>query len=819
MTFTTLQIGAKEMSLADWGISTCSREVSNQMHDHIAFDMMQPADAADPIAYGAQVILRIGRMAKGTGLNAQNLPISGNTNWSNGKVFFVGWRVENLRTGDPALEKMDLKFAGPWEFFFERLVFQKLFATYNGTANVADWRSQIVLGQSVNALIGPNDTVAGSSATNLMSIRQQVAEIIAYVVAQTTAVYGAAQVQSDPLEAEIDGTNWDLYEAPGPNLLIPDYIPGYEESGQTSGSANMKTVLRAPLESVNDITCAEALRHQLKWIGPMGEAAVWFDYTTTLAGAVCPTLKICTRDQLPSISVPMVGQNAGFKIKRRDDIIPSAVALKFRISGTFDDAQYVQVENDIAAVVNGTLYEGIGITGALYTAASFASDTPVFIGGAANSATMQALQNAGRTFASVTATFDMEGDSNKLARCLIKTMAVNINDPSTDSSAIPFWQKVFPEFKSLTAQPSIFSGSSVSVTVDDSGDADDGNTVDLSTYQYLLTDGQVAPWMLAGNAPGGAGAQVVQASINVKWDIEENTVSGSTNLNLGHKPYKEKTARVTLISIPGGLYQTQVSFSLGEVIPYGLAGFIYNIASIPHFEGSFSVQENEITDVCPMGNNFNISAGRAEWAAMNASVQNITYDLTAGKTTLVFGPAGHLGAKDLVERLRINRGPRSIYTIGWNIGNDANAQPGVQLGSNVAQRGPSAGSESFDHVIHPASLSDLGSYTYSHGVPGVTIDNRSSGQPNYGNGSGLSAPTGPGIFVAVGSGGTLSSWIRISTSDLPSGTEVSLAGLPSGTNIIAFQQLSWSQCVNIGGTPTMKTYSMYVWGSPPVETS
>ena len=51
---------------------------------------------------------------------------------------------------------MACKFAGPWDFFFERLVFQKLWLTYSNALGkqIADWRSQVVLGMSVNALSG-----------------------------------------------------------------------------------------------------------------------------------------------------------------------------------------------------------------------------------------------------------------------------------------------------------------------------------------------------------------------------------------------------------------------------------------------------------------------------------------------------------------------------------------------------------------------------------------------------------------------------------------------------------------------------------------
>jgi hypothetical protein len=500
--------------------------------------------------------------------------------------------------------------------------------------------------------------------------------------------------------------------------------------------------------------------------------------------------------------------NAGFKIKRRDDLTPACIALKFRVTTTADENTYTQVISDIAGTIAGTQYEGIGLTGALYTVASFAGGSPVLLG----SGTMTTLQNMSRDFAASTATIDMEGNQSNSARCVISTVGVNLADFSSGG----FWQHVFPEFATMATAPSFFSGDSLSVKIDDPqnnsglGDGCDLNQSGagnlMSTYQYMLTDGQVAPWMLNGNLPNGTQVKVVQAVINAKFIITKTTVvpiSGSpVNIPTGFKPYVEKTARVTLLTIPGGLYQTQTSYTPGEVIPYGLAGYIYNIEKIPQYEGTFTIQEQEITDPCPPGNNLNISGGLAEWAAMQACVQQISYDLTAGRTTLTFGPAARLGAKDFVERLRTNRNPiRPLYGIGYNVANSPNSQAGAQLGNSVAQRGPSATVDNEQHTIFPANLTDLGANLSAYltggspiGAPGVTHDVRASGQPNYGNISGLSAPNAPTILLASGSGGALSACIRISIADLV------------GTHKQAWFQ-PMSICVNASGTPTtMTTY-------------
>jgi hypothetical protein len=635
--------------------------------------------------------------------------------------------VETFRSGSPFLEKLAYKFAGPWEFFFERLVFQKLWATWNGEAQVADWRSQIVLGQSVNALTGPNDTVGGSSATNLMSIAQQLKEISQYVINATIGAYGSAQIQADVNTSIIDGANWDLYTSPTAHCLIPDFVPGFSATGKTSASADSVTMLRAPLDAVNDITCAEAMRRMLRWVGSIGSPVVWFDYTQTP-----PMLNISTRDQLPAVTLPFVGQTAGFKIKRRDDLIPAAIALKFRIAST----NGVQIVNDVASIVSETVVEGIGVTGLLQTPTNFVAENTTYIA----SATQNALQNAARTFAAQTATIDMEGGQTLSSS--ITCVPADVGDPGSDGGAATFWKSVFPELNDVTSLAFYDPSGAPAIVADDNGDS-----VNLSTYQYRLTDGQIAPWM-AG--PGGTG-QTVQATVKAKFTYTEVAADGSASVNSKTVPYHEKTAKITLTNLQGGTYGIT---SAGEVVPYGLAGFMFNIEKIAQYEGTFTIQETEITDPCPIGNALDLSGGLAEWSTMNACVQGISYDLLAGKTTLTFGPAGHLGAKDFVERLRVNRGPRWFYEIGGNLINSAGGNGA--LGNNIPKHGPSPANAITSIQSHPTSMSDWLANPSTAGPAGVTIDGTNSGTA-YGGG----APLAPVVYLASGSGGIVGSWAWI----------------------------------------------------------
>jgi hypothetical protein len=170
---------------------------------------------------------------------------------------------------------------------------------------------------------------------------------------------------------------------------------------------------------------------------------------------------------------------------------------------------------------------------------------------------------------------------------------------------------------------------------------------------------------------------------------------------------------------------------------------------------------------------------------MNACVQSIAYDLGTGRTTLTFGAAGHLGAKDFVERLRVNRGPRWYYEIGGNITNAANG--GGQLGNFTPDQGPSPNNAVPSVINFPSSVSDwlANNSAYTQGVPGITHD--ATGLVDYG---GLGAPNAPVMHLALGGSGAITSWAHINgngTLILQSGSgdgaktiQIKLADIPGG---------------------------------------
>ncbi len=753
MNYTTLTYNGTEKSLADWGISRWRRECLNQAGDTFAFDLLSAVDAAELFPFGARIKIATGRVpAAGPSMTAAGLPISGCLSWTGGQTWFVGWRVQNVRAGTPQMESFQYKLAGPWDFFFERLVFQKLWLTWNGVKQIADWRSQIVLGMSVNSLSGAGDTVTGTTTTNLMSISQQLIEIAQYCAAQSSyeqTVNGlgwpsGAQFQTDNLTTDANG-NYQLKTGAGArsNITVPDFVPGHEGLNNDIASATTGLPLRAPLDAVNDLTCAECFRRMLRWIGAVGSPVVWWDYTTTP-----PTLKVSTRDTLPDVTLPLVGgalpsaATESIKIQRRDDLVPSAIAFKYRISGQVYGDPYSVVQNDIAAEVDGTACEGIGLFGALTNLA----------GGSLTSDQQTQLPLQARRFAAQGATFDFEGESTTGVAGKILTTAMLTTDPAGTGADGGFWASLFPALKNVAGLKFYQdAGGAVAPLVQDQS----GATISLASFPNILLDGQVAPWMYVNNTPtSNTPGATAFATVTAYFAYADNiSPAADAAVNAGNVACHPLTIKLKLTNLSTGTFNSIPQVTPGEPVPYGLAGYIFAIEQIPQYQGSFAVVEQEISDVCPVGHCLNLSGGLAEWATMNACVQQVSYDET-GKTEIHFGPAQHLGCADLVERLRVNRGPRWYNLIGNDLLNKTPSSGPSALGNAVPVSSPGPGNKLATFQLLPNSLPDMQAHSYTaKKPPGVVIYAKDDVATAYTGLSSLAGAKG-GLIIVYGAAGT-----------------------------------------------------------------
>lgn len=815
ITYTTLQVGGVEKSLADWKIGTWSRNVSNQANDDFTCTIQTPMDGTDIFPYGTNIIVRTNRIASRASPLNSTAPASlndggGALSFSGGTQWFWGYCIDLDRLGDPGSETFNYKFVGPFQFFFERLIFQKLQLTWNGTKQIADYQSDVILGLSLTPLSGTGDTVQGTTATDVMSIPQQVKEICMFAQADsafqqstnglgwvaTGSIDGLTNPQflCDQLTTTVDGINYDLLQTPSTNVLIQDYAAS-AVSGHTSASTLPagSFILRAPLDAANAITCKDALSRCLKWFGGIGSPVIWTDHSTTP-----PTLRVATKDLLPVKSLPLTGITVKTKIKKRTDLIPGAVHFKYKVSGTFLSQPYSVVLNDVAGFISGGIVEGTGQLGGLSTIA----------GGGISTGNQAALMAQARSADSIVGTFDFQGTTVNAASCKISTQTLNLVDPSGTGADGGFWANLFPELANVDQSTlKFYNSGSPGVTITDAANPAtvyySGGSWTGTNYVNQVVDGQVAPWMLASTSSptNPVGGKTVKAKITVRFAYKQKAQGASTNYATTETVgYHEKNIVVTLTTLTTGTYYSSPQTSYGEPLPYGLAGYILALESIPQYEGSIAVQEQEITDICPIGNVLNITGGLAEWKTMKACIQAVRYS-DNGQTEITFGPAKHLSPAQFKDRFKRNMGPREYLMIATDPMNQSN--PGsAQLGNNIPALNSTDGGKvsTFLSLLTDISAQQGGGGNVATLPAGIHFDTGlaanpftgtiASGQLGFRAGQGITLGQGP---ISSNPGETMA-WIRLHMGDLQNAT-----GTLQNMHVYLREI---RDCETISGTPT-----------------
>ena len=356
------------------------------------------------------------------------------------------------------------------------------------------------------------------------------------------------------------------------------------------------------------------------------------------------------------------------------------------------------------------------------------------------------LAKARTTTAAVAATFDFDGENTTGLRGAIVSNAHYLAaDPAGGGAALAFWQTLFPHLAKVGDLA--FYGGTPTV-VDPSG-----NPINLATFNYWLRDGTVAPWMYVNNTPTSQSAgQCVEATVLANFSyVDALGASAASGEVIQSKPF---SIRLKLTNLPSGTYYSIPQVTAGEPLPYGLAGYILALENILQYQGTYTLVEQEISDVCPLGNNLNLTGGLAEWAAMNACIQSVSYD-DQGETTLDYGPAAHLGARDFVERLRVNRGPRWYQLIGGDLLNQNPSTGPTSLGGAVPISSPTEGGQHAGDMLFPQSVTDLDANLadYTSKVPGVYLWALGHQRSQSGDAPLTALDDGPGIMLARGSGG------------------------------------------------------------------
>lgn len=692
-----------EKTLADWGVKRCEREAENSAKDSLGIDISATASGPDLFPYGSKVVLQIGRQSVAGANQTQPSKFIG------GRVWYVGYRQRHVRSASGRMQGFKYQFANAWTFFMERHTFQKLWPSWNGKAIAGLPTTSVVLGESTTLL-----TENGVQTTQ-MTIAQQVVEIVNYTANQTGLEYGAQQFQLD--------TNF----VNGP-------LSGSGALGGWKGYC--------PMDAANDITCAEALKKTLKIVPGV---SMWFDYSTNP-----PTLHIATRDTLPSVTLPYGNTgipvaygpdsdpvtgvspygNYTSEIDRRDDLLPVCVDYKYKVTSTV-------VFNGLSTTVI-TLIDDVACA-AGYGYGIYNGQATTTGGGIDAGALPQSLAQFTQYIGTETATFDFYGQ-NALVTTL-NTTPIPLN-PATNPDDLATWTQVLAS--SLSNQ-SITPGSisvpgGVPATLTYKGGATTMNGVPSSVYGYFMTGGPVPK-----NVQDPANPSVQQGiQMNLSCTFQYTTQTPAADSTAEAPKWLQGETKTSTISVdlacftlPSGTY---TSLESAETIPLGLALYVYNIQNIPQYDGKHGIFERDpqsgmptVTDPCPLGVNLNLSGNQSEFLSMNAQVQTVSYDLMTGHTDITFGVAGHLGATDFIERLRVNRGPRWFYLIGTPPSGSNTNGNSISGPTQIKDTQAAGGASSFQAFpLSSAAGVPSTPSTVTTGGSGFTIDSRTTGQPGYG---------------------------------------------------------------------------------------
>ena len=167
----------------------------------------------------------------------------------------------------------------------------------------------------------------------------------------------------------------------------------------------------------------------------------------------------------------------------------------------------------------------------------------------------------------------------------------------------------------------------------------------------ILTKGQVQDWMEKDGTP--LTSSTVKISLAVGFIFKNVGAVAVLEFRLINV-----NVTVKATDAESKTYKELASFDSGEPTPTGVAAALYASWAILHYDGSFTLTEDECLGACTLGSTLNLTDGVTGWATMAALIQSISEDVDTGTTSVTFGPPPALEADSLVGLFRQLRGRR-----------------------------------------------------------------------------------------------------------------------------------------------------------------
>jgi hypothetical protein len=410
-----------------------------------------------------------------------------------------------------------------------------------------------------------------------------------------------------------------------------------------------------PFDEITDMSCAECIKRMLRW---SPDAVAWFDYSVTP-----PAFNVTPRADCEAVFLEFSGGPESVEIHALPFLVPPSVVIRYiQITASNAGSAQVQVIPDVfPGGATGREYGAMVMTCRLAEGQSTYQKQKIKaqIFPIANSGTGEGPDGGNIT--------DGGPSNDPLIQWWQRkvTWLKNFGISSTSSTPAPTAADIGNQLI-ITNMWGTFdvgegdddgTGTVALITFDD-----DGNETLNTDYANELLQGQIASWMTQNQAkttwtalvsysyPSDAGSYTAQDNDAIAiFGGPVAAPDGSSN----SVPIKV-TARATATNATTSTYSSLTGYTAPESPPNGLAEYLYESLAQLHYEGQYTTVGQEVS-IWRLGLVLNLYGGREEWGSMNALLQEITDDLDAGKTTLKFGPPGHLTLQDLMELIRANR--------------------------------------------------------------------------------------------------------------------------------------------------------------------
>lgn len=346
------------------------------------------------------------------------------------------------------------------------------------------------------------------------------------------------------------------------------------------------------------------------------------DYTTTP-----PTIHFRDRSHMTAVNLPYKStddsgiMHVASNIMPLEELVPDAVRIYYKITGSFNGQPAITWSDDIypADAPNSLL----------------CLDYSVDVTGAATAETI-----------------------------------VNFVSHSFDATDLDLWRLKVPSLKQISQGGQVINdGSPGALTLLDttinggSGHPDgiqvvddNGDTIDLSDYDYY-TDENVFKWM---QLPGGGSAGIVSATVTAFFSYIKQT-GGALNLTPQITRHSH-SFRIKLTTAPTGVYILKQTLNAGEAIPSDLAESLYNELSVLQWKLDHEIFQcapdtsTVPTLIKPGRDMVNLVGGDVLWETMNAVPERVNiqfYRNAAGQMMarhqISCGPVNHLEPDALLQ--------------------------------------------------------------------------------------------------------------------------------------------------------------------------